>query len=117
MLFVVVLIIILLIVLLLIFIFKKQNKTTDNIDQPIIHSKCNDHGLSVSDMICDHTKKRWRKKLGCSCATNVDCEGSLICLNWICSIDTGETNNFISNLPNPKKYTHKKVSWVDDTPI
>jgi hypothetical protein len=87
--------------------------TNDETFAPIMHARCKNTPCG-GDLICDDVCYRCKQKVGGKCATNIDCQSSLLCHNWICTDPTNimepidDTQNDITI-----NHSDKHVHWED----
>jgi hypothetical protein len=84
-----------------------QEITNDVI--PTIHARCSDDTICGSEMVCDIYSRRCKKTLDGQCASDVDCQHGLHCVNWIC-IDNGQPESPNINIRDVKSKA-KRVRW------
>jgi hypothetical protein len=88
-------------------IITSVDKSTGDIDG-ILHSRCKNSTCS-GNLICDNITNRCKKQIGGDCSSNVDCQGDLICQNWVCTKNISPKSYTLN--PKHKRKSSKKVHW------
>lgn len=88
---------------------------SENIIYPTIHARCQKNSVCGGDLVCDLNCHRCKKQAYGDCASDVDCESGLLCVNWQCVDGTHSTfDSNVSELTHIHTDDTKSVRWRED---
>lgn len=88
----------------------------EDIVYPTIHARCKMNSACGGDLVCDLNCHRCKKQAYGDCASDVDCESGLHCVNWQCvdsvpDMPVSETSDIQDGNPTDDA---KSVRWRED---
>jgi hypothetical protein len=107
---------------------KHDNSDNNNINNTgVMYSRCDESTDCGKILVCDITTHRCKKDMGGSCSTDMDCNGDLTCVNWVCqknsndnvqtANDTIKLNDKVADEKKTYKNFKKHVNWNENVDV
>jgi hypothetical protein len=81
------------------------------VEFPTMYAKCGNGNFCGGDLVCDVSSRRCKRTKGSDCASNVDCESNLRCVNWVCVAPNTPVFPTASTAQPTKSKKGKSVRW------